>query len=272
MSLRQGPGTAPVDGGFLAYEVGGDGPPLVTTHPYAMPSRAFEPIHGLATITAWPRGFGASSPARDDSDFGLWRVADNLDGLRRHLAIERWAIWGVSMGGFCALIYALRYPEHVSALVLDSTAPSHHYTQDPDSIWPALFAGREASAFYADPSEANRAAFFARIREMEQERDPRAGEGAAGLEVNARALGLILRSLNAYDVRDQLERIRAPTLILAGERDSQCPPGQARVIAAGIAGARLKVYPDLGHGVVRTGPPEVREFVREFVTSAADAP
>jgi pimeloyl-ACP methyl ester carboxylesterase len=48
------------------------------------------------------------------------------------------------MGGFVGLIYALQFPDTLSALILDSTAPSHHYKDDPSSIYPTL---RDSDAF-----------------------------------------------------------------------------------------------------------------------------
>jgi pimeloyl-ACP methyl ester carboxylesterase len=49
------------------------------------------------------------------------------------------------------------------------------------------------------------------------------------------------------DSRPLLGNIRCPTLVLTGDGDELTPPGIAREIAAGIAGARLVIVPDCGH-------------------------
>lgn len=269
MSLKPGRGSAPTDGGFIAYEVAGAGPPLATTHPYAMPPHAFAPLPGVTTITVWPRGFGSSSAPRDDNDYGLSRLADDLEAVRTHLGLDRWSIWGTSMGGFTALTYAVRYPDRLVALVLDSTAASYRYADDPESIWPAARTSPEALAFGTNPTAETREAFFAKNRELERLKDPHAGEATADFVFNPIALSLIVRSLATYDLSSRLSSIRVPTLVLSGELDGQCAPGQSREIAAGIPGARLETYAGVGHGVVLSGPPGVAALAGGFVVRAA---
>ena len=58
-----------------------------------------------------------------------------------------------------------------------------------------------------------------------------------------------------------LPRVRAPTLVVAGELDDRCPPRAAAVIAAGIPGARLRVVPGSGHYVARERPAELSRAV-----------
>ena len=65
-----------------------------------------------------------------------------------------------------------------------------------------------------------------------------------------RRLSLYLRQLEAcraHDVSGALDRIAAPTLVLHGDVDPLVPLGNGEHLAAGIAGARLKVYADTGH-------------------------
>jgi len=230
-----------------------------------MPGSGMMPLPGATTITVWPRDFGDSTPARSPSDYGFSRLADDVEAARRHAGIARWIFWGGSMGGFTALVYALRYPDAVSGLILDSTAASHHYAYDPESIWPDVGMSQEAHLFAADPTPDHRAAFFARVRAIEAAKGGSTTPLPDDLDNNGRALGRILATLGEYDVRDRLAEIRVPTLILAGERDRQCTPRQARVLADGIPGARLHVYAGVGHGVMRANPPGLADVLREFV-------
>ena len=102
-NLKPGPGKASADGGEIAYMVAGEGPPIATTHPYATAKSGHPGLPGFTIITVWPRGFGPSSAARDSADYGFWRLADDLDAVRRHLGLDKWVFWGVSMGGSPAL-------------------------------------------------------------------------------------------------------------------------------------------------------------------------
>jgi pimeloyl-ACP methyl ester carboxylesterase len=257
-------GVAPVEDGALRFTRAGDGPPMVYTHPYAMPRAGAPAIEGLCVVSVWPRGFVGSSPVRHPADHWLDRLAADLEDVRRHLALDRLTLWGLSMGGFVALTYACRYPSAVRALLLDSTAPSHEYAGDPESIWPALGASDEARRYAGERSADNRAAYFAKMGDLQRALDP-AYEPPRDLEVNDGALAYLVRNLGAYDVRPRLPEIAAPALVLAGGRDGQCRPLQSRIIADLLPRARLEYFPDLGHGIIRNDRPEVIRLVRDFV-------
>ena len=55
---------------------------------------------------------------------------EDLDGLRKHLGLDRISILGASYGGIVAMGYAVRYQEHIANLILQCTAPSHHHLDD----------------------------------------------------------------------------------------------------------------------------------------------
>jgi 3-oxoadipate enol-lactonase/4-carboxymuconolactone decarboxylase len=50
-------------------------------------------------------------------------------------------------------------------------------------------------------------------------------------------------AIRDFDARPDLERIRTPTLVIAGAADVATPPGEGRVLAERIHGARLVVLP-----------------------------
>jgi pimeloyl-ACP methyl ester carboxylesterase len=67
-------------------------------------------------------------------------TVEDLEALRRMLGVNELTIDGVSYGSFVAERYALRYPERVAGLVLDSVVP--HSSMDPLSVANANAAGR----------------------------------------------------------------------------------------------------------------------------------
>ncbi len=268
--LAPGRYQAPVDGGHVAYGIVGAGAPIVTSHPYGTPKAGHGPIPGYSTITVWPRGFGASSEARDNRDYGFWRLSEDLDAVRRHLDVATWSYWGTSMGGFVGLIYALQFPATLSALILDSAAPSHHYKDDPGSVYPTIRASEAFATLLAEPSWETLRGYFVLRSRLEGHADPEGlwEQGLMNRDLNPYAYAEIMRRLEAFDTRAQLGAIRLPTLILAGENDLQCPPSQARLIADGIPSSILKVFPDCGHGVIRNNPPGALDAMHAFMTSA----
>jgi proline iminopeptidase len=64
------------------------------------------------------RGCGRSRPNASLEDNTTWDLVDDIEELRRHLKIEKWAVFGGSWGSTLALAYAIRHPERVAALIL----------------------------------------------------------------------------------------------------------------------------------------------------------
>jgi pimeloyl-ACP methyl ester carboxylesterase len=70
-----------------------------------------------------------------------------------------------------------------------------------------------------------------------------------------------------YDWFADLGRIKAPTLILAGEVDPITTLADHEDMAAAIPGSRLEVFPDAGHGVFRDKPQEALAVIRKFIVT-----
>ncbi len=77
---------------------------------------------GYKTIIYDQRGTGKSSIENPDtSNITMKLMLGDLECLRKHLNIDKWAILGHSFGGMLASYYASYYPEHVTALILSSS-------------------------------------------------------------------------------------------------------------------------------------------------------
>lgn len=64
------------------------------------------------------RGAGRSIPNAELRENTTWDLVADIERLRKHLAVERWQVFGGSWGSTLALAYAQRHPERVSELVL----------------------------------------------------------------------------------------------------------------------------------------------------------
>ena len=74
-----------------------------------------------------------------------------------------------------------------------------------------------------------------------------------------------LRILTQYDVREQLGRIRAPTLFLASERDHLVPSvEQARFMTARIPGSSLRVLSGHGHICLIAPNIDLEQILRDW--------
>jgi len=129
-------GAVPVDGGHIAYDRTGDGPPVVFLHGGAMDRRMWDPqltltdTHTVVRLDA--RGHGASS-----TPSAPFRHYDDVADVLRALRLGPVALVGLSMGGAAALDTAIAYPDLVSAVVACGTGASsaaavdEHLFRDP---------------------------------------------------------------------------------------------------------------------------------------------
>jgi proline iminopeptidase len=68
-----------------------------------------------------------------------------------------------------------------------------------------------------------------------------------------------------FTVRDQLHRIRVPTLILAGRHDFKTSPAQENALHQAIPGSRLVMFEESGHFPWFEEPDAFFNAIREFV-------
>jgi 3-oxoadipate enol-lactonase / 4-carboxymuconolactone decarboxylase len=170
-------------------------------------------------------------------------VAD-LAGLVLRLAdalgADRFAYAGISLGGAIGTWLAAHHPDRVAALALVCT--SAHF--GPPDGWHERAAAvrghgldavaRASAGRWFTPAFASAPEAAALVRELAGTGDP-AGYAAC------------CEALASCDLRGDLGRITAPTLVLAGRDDVATPPAHARELADGIPGAALTELPGTGH-------------------------
>jgi pimeloyl-ACP methyl ester carboxylesterase len=179
------------------------------------------------------------------ADYADWIVAF-LDALHIPAAV----FIGHSMGGAIAQQSALTHPDRVAALILIATGARLRVT-------PQLL-----DLAHSD--------FLAAVKMISQwEWGPSAPEGIKelGKQQLLTADPMVLlndyRACDAFDVREQLKNITAPTLIIAGEADRLTPLKHATFMAERIPQARLDAVPEAGHMVML----EAAGMVTQAVTS-----
>lgn len=177
------------------------------------------------------RGHGRSPSPQGDSTVD--DLADDVLALLDRLRITRAHVVGLSIGGMTGMRLAARNPERVDRLVV---LCSSAHPGNPDA-WRdrAATARTEGTGALAEAvvgrwttpgfAEAH-PDLVARMRETVAACDD---EGYASC----------CAAVGALDLRDQLDRITAPTLVISGADDPALPPEHQEAIAAGIRGAAL---------------------------------
>jgi pimeloyl-ACP methyl ester carboxylesterase len=186
-------------------------------------------------------------------------------GILAH-APPRFALAGLSMGGYTALEIMRQAPERVLRLALLDTSAR------PDTA--------EASALRIDAVARVERGDFVQVTEEAWPRlvhHNRTGDQAlkqkymtihleTGPEAYVRQQRAIMRR---PDSRPSLAQIRCPTLVLVGDDDRLTPLALAQELAQGIAGAHLVVVPDSGHLSCIEQPATVSDALAAWLTSQA---
>ncbi|OUC13519.1 MAG: prolyl aminopeptidase [Alkalinema sp. CACIAM 70d] len=218
------------------------------------------------------RGQGRSARG-DRSTYTLDHNVDDLEALRQYLGLERIVVIGGSYGGMVAMAYAARYPQNVAHLVVYATAAHCGFLERAkatlavrgtpeqqriaDRLWNAEFE-----------TEAQLAEYFQVMAPLYSQK-PQTTEGSAGrgrtiFSVDAInvAFGGFLRT---FDLRPELPRITAPTLVLGARHDWICAPEFSEEIAQWIPQATLQIFETSGHLMRSDEPQALLDAIRDFV-------
>jgi pimeloyl-ACP methyl ester carboxylesterase len=210
-------------------------------------------------------------PAEKISIKGYARAVDTLLG---ELGVERATLVGNSMGGFVSAEIALSYSTWVERLVLVSAAGLSVEHQRNDHALAVLRRTERLLAMYtgwlASKSEMltrrprSRSALL-RIVAAQPEKLPAPltaemlrGSGKPGF-VDA------LDALTSYPIRDRLDDVQVPTLVVWGEDDVLVPVRDAWEFGELIRDSRVVVYEDTGHMAMLERPEAFNTLVDEFL-------
>lgn len=177
------------------------------------------------------RGHGKSTDGRSVT---ISAMADDLSVVLKKLAIPRASVVGFSDGGNVALHFALRYPSQLEKLVLAGA-----------NLYPSGVA------------------LSAQLPDMLRYYICRAcAPVCARARKKAEILGLMVEEPH-FNPRE-LERIFAPTLVMAGDAD-MIRPRHTLLIARAIPGASLTLIPHSDHFIFRNRPDLVNRELLHFL-------
>jgi pimeloyl-[acyl-carrier protein] methyl ester esterase len=240
--------------------------PIVMLHGWGMNLRVYDALRGeFAQRETWAidlPGHGRSPWWPEAVDFLAQRAAV-LDVLPHRCVLVGW-----SFGAKLAMSIAADFPDRVAALVLIAATPRH--MQSPD--WPQGMQPEAMSAFHrALEQDWQRTLDDFVWLQLRGSRNAEAAQQAIasalteeGAPVPA-ALAAGLALLDSVDLRAQVPRITAPTLVIAGENDRVTPPAAARWLAAQLPRAALVEIPRAGHAPLVSHTPEVAAALRDFL-------
>lgn len=234
--------------------------PVVFVHGYVESWRYFEVV--LRHLPASLHGYAPTQRGHGDADQPVHGYlpedfAADILGFMDALGIRRAHLVGTSSGGLVSQLVASTYPDRVSALVLISSPASL-------ADKPAVAAMWEEVSVLEDPLDRGFVEEFVRSTSSESVPDDFVDTLIdESLKVPARVWKETLRGLIETDVRVNLERIMAPTLLIAGDDDAFVSNDQHTLLDA-IPDARLVLYEGGGHAVHLVQPARVVNDIVDF--------
>lgn len=267
-------------GVLIYYKALGKGEPVVIVHggpgashdyflPYALPLARTNRL-----IFIDERGSGHSQRLEDTNKYTVEAMVEDVEDVRVALGLGKISLLGHSYGGVLAQAYALKYQQHLSHLILNSTFPStkemnavlaREKAQLPADKLARLNALEQAGLFgKGEPWERGRYPLeysniawgpgyfpFLYGARPDSNYDPATGQAPSNWELYRAMWGehgefVIDGNLKSAEYVDRLSTIHVPTLVLVGDHD-ECDPSLSKEMHEKIAGSKLVILPNSGH-------------------------
>lgn len=251
-----------INGNRLAVEAFGakDAPVLIAHHgapglgSRAEPRATFGPLSDTYRVIVFDARGSGESEGKPPFTHEQW--AADVDALREWSGAEQIIMAGGSYGGFIAMEYAVRYPDRVRALVLRDTSPDNSNAEL--SRENALKSSRvTVDIEMLDRIDAGQVHDNDDLRNCWREilplydfhYDPAAVEQKVAatpyrFETHNFAFS---HNLPHYDLKPELPKVTAPTLIMVGRTDWITPVSCSEKIAELIPNSELVVFEESGH-------------------------
>jgi pimeloyl-ACP methyl ester carboxylesterase len=263
-------GFAEADGVRLAYEVSGDGPPVVLLHAGIVDRGMWDDVVPLLddafrVIRYDARGFGESSRS-PDGPYARWgdlfAVMDAAGEERAHLV-------GVSQGAETALDAAVVAPDRVDRLVIFGAGMrGWQFREELNARWQAEVTAWEAGDLDG-LTEISMGTWFDGPSRTAADVDPSARRRAWSMQRRAIELENDNAEASTPDppASERLNEVRASTLVGVGELDQPDMVAIAERLAAGIPRARHLVLPGVAHLPPMEQPESFARTLRGFLSS-----
>ena len=253
----------------LAYQILGQGPPLVLLHPFPAHHELWLPACEALSMRyrlLLPdlRGHGESAIGQGPAT--MEKHAADLIRICDAEGIGRAAFAGVSIGGYIMFEFWRRHKERVEALILANTRAQAETAVGRTARLKAAadvvergtepFIETMLPRLFGKSSSANRPDLVEQARRMMRKMSPQ-------------AVSLVQQGMaDRPDSVPTLRTISVPTLVIGGEEDIASPLADAELMRDNIPGAELKVLPRAGHYAVFEQPQAAGSLLRRFLDSS----
>jgi len=238
---------------------------------------AYKPLADIYRLIAYDqRGCGETSLT---PPYTFQQLADDVEAFRVNLCGGRKIILeGGSFGGMIALTYAVKYRQNLSRLILRGTAASYHHEDDAMVVFKErLHKATSASMSMLDKMFSDKVKDDTELRLIwlalqplyYEKFDPDAAlERTRTMHLHAETHNELFKE-RKYDLRDRLQELDMPTLVICGAEDWICPPNHSQLIAESVQKGEFLKVPNANHAVHAEANDVVIAAIREFLQRTA---
>ncbi|MDD4178628.1 MAG: alpha/beta hydrolase [Candidatus Margulisbacteria bacterium] len=213
-------------------------------------------LHGFATTPeVWHNQRPEFAPKLTFSDINAEarRVVGLMGGW-----VDRGAVLiGWSMGGMIAIQVAALAPDKIQALVLVSTTPKFIKSDDYAFGVPVVLLKRLEKRIAREGTKAFHDMIF------------KNGDRVGVEHLTIDEVEDELKQLEIVDLRNNLPKIKCPTMIIHGDQDEICLPGAAKYLQKNIENSELVTFSGVGHIPMIERPDEFNAQLERFVKQHA---
>lgn len=269
---------ANIDGTRIAYEVTGDGPPLVFLHCWTG-NKGFY-FNQVQKFSADYKCISLDFPGHGDSgvvedkDYSVERLGEMTVSLLKELGVKKAVFAGHSLGGMVCFYLALHYPDLVEGLILlDTTSHLSGFIFQRIGAFAAVLLGYVGAAIWDSGFKGTKAVVA----------------GTAATHPFAKPLtriytarecsqvpnGPMTRTLNKarnFNSTPRLGEITVPVLIVVGNTDLLADIRHANRMAKGLPNSVLLIVRGAGHMALFEKPEIVNRAIEDFLARAYPPP
>ncbi|MGD6957231.1 alpha/beta fold hydrolase [Rossellomorea aquimaris] len=224
-------------GDFEIFEAG-NGEPLCVTHLY----REFNErgyhfadrfVDDFKVYLVNLKETGNSTEISDEVELSMSETSKDLEAIRSALGYDSWNFAGHSTGGMLGLVYAADHLNSLKRLIVGGASATNGYVEHQESIYsdrnPLNNRLKEVfSILKSDDATKEECVQAGREWKEMSLNDPSRydeyfSKPSGGKVVPKRLDYYSYTELPTYDIREDISRIKTPTIVFCGRYDSQCP-------------------------------------------------
>lgn len=256
----------------IYYDVQGKGRAFIILNGIMMSTKSWEPFMESFTENNMCIRLDFLDQGQSDklksSDYTQDIQVQIIHALLKELNLDKVSIVGISYGGEVALEFAVKHPNLVDRLVLFNTTPyTSPWLAEIGYKWNSIGKTRNGKTYYQAtiPAIYSPSFYESRLAWMKKRE-----EILLPIFSNPEFLDAMERLTNSaehFDVREKLDQITAPTLIIAADEDYLTPINNQKYLNQHIKGSNLIILPGVGHASMYEKPLVFVSLVLGFINT-----